>query len=54
MVDAVAIGLHKDHVHLVKFSNPEDEDYENLSEHIQSMVEEACANIEEKWKLYSM
>ena len=44
------VGLHKNHVNLVKFASEDDEDYQTGSNHLVLMVRDAPAKIARLWR----
>ena len=44
------IGLHKDHINMVKFASEDDEDYKTVSSHLLLMSRDAPTRIARAWK----
>jgi len=51
IVNAEAIAINKDHVGIAKFASSNDEDFQTICGHLNSMVSMAPQRITEKWSL---
>ena len=48
--DAESIAIHADHINMVKFASRENNDYINVSGHLQIMAQDASDIIASRWE----
>lgn len=50
MINAPAIGLHKNHRDMVKFAGESDNDFKIVQRHLKKMIKDAAPAVERKWE----